>query len=190
MPIALSIRPLRVLFFEVNVRKFSCQLPTPELKWNNRLRAAAGRFTPVHFRRGKKYPSTIEISSYLVHLPNSKELIKDTMAHEMIHYLLWCKNRPYGHTPEFRRIMKTMGVSRYNPAPAPSRSRNRYIYECPGCREEYFLKRKMRRQLACAKCCKSFSHGKFHQKFKLNFKRDANLDPRTPGPIKNGVCQD
>ena len=106
----------------------------------------------------------IEIASYLLTEVNHEALIRDTLAHEMIHYWLWVRRKPYGHTPEFWAKMRIMGVSRYNPVP---RTRPyKYRYRCGFCQKDFFARRKLG-PLACADCCKRYSEGRYDPRFKL-----------------------
>lgn len=91
----------------------------------------------------------------------------------MIHYWLWVRRRPYGHTPEFWDKMRQMGVSRYNTVP---RARPyRYVYRCTGCEGEFFARKRLG-ILACAHCCKQHADGKFDARFKLYFHRNLSAD--------------
>jgi predicted SprT family Zn-dependent metalloprotease len=113
-------------------------------------------------------PPAIEIASYLLEEQNGPALVADTMGHEMIHYWLWVRRRPYGHTPEFWDKMRLMGVNRYNTVP---RARPyRYVYLCPACSNE-FPARKRLGALACAKCCRAHADGRFDPRFKLLLSR-------------------
>ena len=104
------------IFHEWNHLVFDRALPMPNLLWNTRLRSAAGRFSV-----GRWVAPKIEIAHYLTQvkpeIAQPKLLVRDTLGHEMIHYWLWWRGRPFGHTPEFRAMMKKMGVSRYNALP-------------------------------------------------------------------------
>jgi len=88
----------------------------------------------------------------------------DTLAHEMIHYWLWVRRRPYGHTAEFLLKMEAMGVSRYNPV--PQLRPFKFVYQCLNCKKN-FPARKRLGVLACSDCCEQFSQGKYDLKFKL-----------------------
>jgi predicted SprT family Zn-dependent metalloprotease len=152
------------IFQDINERHFDGFLDAPDLRWNSRLTSSAGRFIPGHRGWFEKRPAAIEIASYLKAETDSLTHIADTLAHEMIHYWLWVRRRPYGHTGEFLAKMRLMGVSRYNKV--PKTKGYRHVYECPACRKEYFSRRKLG-SLACLRCCKQLSHGKFDSRFKL-----------------------
>jgi predicted SprT family Zn-dependent metalloprotease len=127
---------------------------------------------PGHRKFLREAPPTIEIASYLLEEPNAAALVADTLGHEMIHYWLWVRRRPYGHTPEFWQKMELMGVNRYNTVP---RARPyRYIYVCPGCEGKYPARKRLG-VLACARCCKQHGDGRFDARFKLRL--DRQLSP-------------
>jgi len=155
---------LNDIFTEINRRHFDGFLEAPELTWNARLRSSAGRFIPGSRRFFHVAPPKIEVASYLIDEVKSEELVRDTVAHEMIHYWLWVRRQPYGHTDEFYRKMEEMGVSRYNPVPklrAP-----KYLYRCPACLKDFPARRRLG-VLACLECCRKEAKGKFDQRFKL-----------------------
>lgn len=156
------------LFNEINAKHFESALVPPVFKWNSRLRSSAGRFIPGSRKWLKIKPPVIEVAAYLKEETRALELIKDTIAHEMIHYWLWSKKKPYGHTPEFYAKMNKMGASRYNPVP---RLRPyKYMYRCMGCKKDFPTKKKLG-ILACLECCKTHAQGKFDIRFKLEFVR-------------------
>lgn len=159
---------LESIFNELNGKHFDGGLPLPKLIWNSRLRATAGRFRPGHRRFGWIRPPEIEVANYLLEEGNAEALVRDTMAHEMIHFWLWVRKRPYGHTEEFHEKMREMGVSRYNPV--PRRRPIRYLYACPACLLEFQARRKWEK-LACARCCNLHARGRFDARFRLELVR-------------------
>ncbi|OFZ55646.1 MAG: hypothetical protein A2428_14940 [Bdellovibrionales bacterium RIFOXYC1_FULL_54_43] len=161
-------------FFEsANLAHFDGFLEVPQLQWNGRLRSCAGRFIPGSRKFLRAVPSIIEIASYLRNEPNADALILDTMAHEMIHYWLWVRRQPFGHTAAFMAKMREMGVSRYNPAPRPRPFR--YLYCCAVCGKEFPARKKLG-VLACAKCCKAHSNGRYDSRFRLLLYRRLSVD--------------
>lgn len=152
------------IFQELNERHFDGFLDAPTLVWNSRLRASAGRFVPGSRKFFRVAPPTIEVASYLKDEIEAEKHIRDTLAHEMIHYWLWVRRRPYGHTEEFYAKMKLIGTSRYNPV--PKRRPPKYLYRCPGCEKTFPARRKLG-PLACLQCCKEKAGGKFDVRFKL-----------------------
>lgn len=165
---------LQLLFNELNQTYFDGFLDPIALTWNSRLRSSAGRFIPGSRKWIRLAPPRIEIASYLAEQTNALALIRDTLGHEMIHYWLWVRKRPYGHTPEFYVKMKKMGVSRYNTVPRSSPKKG-FLYQCPTCTKTFKTRRRMRKVFACAQCCREYSDGKFDSRFSLVFLRI--LDP-------------
>jgi predicted SprT family Zn-dependent metalloprotease len=163
------------LFQEINLLHFDSFLDPPALSWNPRLRASAGRFIPGSRKFWRAFPPRIEVASYLLEEANAPVLVKDTMAHEMIHYWLWVRRSAYGHTPEFLAKMRLMGVNRYNSVP---RTRPfKYLYECAFCDRNFPARRKLG-PLACASCCAEHSAGQYDPRFKLILSR--MIDPSEP----------
>ena len=170
---------LNRVFQEVNTKYFEGFLDQPVLRWNARLRSSAGRFIPGSRKWFAKHPAVIEVASYLLDEKQAQEFVRDTIAHEMIHYWLWLRRKPYGHTPEFYSKMKLMGVSRYNPVP---RSRPfKYVYCCAFCQKEFYAKKRLP-ALACADCCKIYSGGRYDDRFRLILVR--TLEKGAPAPVK------
>src|SRR4051812_44035569 len=96
------------LFEQINQTYFDAFLEPPVLRWNSRLRSSAGRFVPGSRKFFREAPPVIEIASYLLEEQDAPSLVSDTLGHEMIHYWLWVRRRPYGHTPEFWDKMHLM----------------------------------------------------------------------------------
>ncbi len=155
---------LEAIFQEINEKHFDGFLDAPVLAWNSRLRSAAGRFIPGNRKFFRQAPPTIEVASYLLEESGAEALIRDTVAHEMIHHWLWVRRKPYGHTEEFLTKMRLMGATRYNPV--PKLRGPKYIYRCPACGKDFPARRKLG-VLACLECCKKESGGKFDRRFKL-----------------------
>lgn len=151
-------------FEEINAQHFDGMLPRPILRWNARLRTSAGRFIPGAKRFLHVREPIIEVASYLLEEGTAEALVRDTLGHEAIHFWLWVRGRPYGHTEEFYAKMREMGVSRYNSV--PRRRPPKYLYRCPGCGGEYPARRRLR-ELACLRCCKAHAGGRYDVRFKL-----------------------
>ena len=155
---------LEALFREINDEHFDGFLDAPVFAWNSRLRSGAGRFIPGSRKFFREAPPKIEVASYLLAEEGAEALIKDTVAHEMIHLWLWVRKKPYGHTVEFLTKMRVMGATRYNPV--PKLRGPKYIYRCPNCARNFPARRKLG-VLACLDCCKKEADGKFDHRFKL-----------------------
>jgi predicted SprT family Zn-dependent metalloprotease len=149
---------LQKLFTEWNSRSFNDELPLPEIRWNSRLKTSAGRFIPDRTR------SIIEVASYLLDEKNAEHLIRDTIGHEMIHYWLWERRLPYGHTALFHQKMNEIGVSRYNSV--PKHRPFKHCYQCHSCGQKIFTRKRLR-MAACASCCNEHAGGKFDPVYKL-----------------------
>lgn len=155
---------LEILFQELNTLHFEAVLPLPRLVWNSRLRTSAGRFCPGSRNPLRPRAPEIEIAAYLKELTDGSAHIRDTLLHEMVHYFLWHKRRPYGHTAEFHTILKRVGAQRYNPVPRLSPVK--HWYECPQCRTKYPARRKLQ-DSACAACCKRYNQGHYSARYLL-----------------------
>ncbi len=157
---------LEKIFAEWNASHFQGMLHPPELRWNARLSSSAGRFYPKRASRWSLWPKTpvIEIATYLLKEDDSEKWIRDTLGHEMIHQWLWQLGRPYGHTAEFRKKMKELGVSRYNLV--PRRRAVKYQYHCPSCGLAYPSRKRIVMK-ACGRCCRAHAGGKYDSRFKL-----------------------
>lgn len=160
---------LNVVFNGINDDHFGGKLIPPRLVWNSRLRASAGRFIPGYLPGHQKslvQPCVIEVATYLQSERRAEYLIWDTMGHEMIHYWLYAEGKPYGHTPEFKRKMRAIGVSRYNTVPKVSPYK--YIYQCPVCVRKFPARKKLG-HLACKDCCAQYNGGRYHRRFVIEF---------------------
>jgi predicted SprT family Zn-dependent metalloprotease len=166
---------LESIFQDLNRIHFEAELPLPRLNWNSRLSSAAGRFCPGRVSLGQK--ALIEIASYLKGIDGGIDHIRDTMLHEMIHYWLWHKKRPYGHTAEFRQIMRRTGAKRYNPV--PKLRPVKYRYQCPECLVTVPARRRLA-DVACAACCKKFNAGVYSKKYRLKPLGQESLMPDEP----------
>jgi predicted SprT family Zn-dependent metalloprotease len=119
-------------------------------------------------------PAVIEIAEYL--FEEEERHLRDTMAHEMIHYWLWVRRRPYGHTAEFLAKMRQIGATRYNPVPRLKPAR--YLYRCPQCAKDTAVRRRLG-DVACLVCCRAHARGKYDARFRLMLVRDAK-NPEAP----------
>jgi predicted SprT family Zn-dependent metalloprotease len=172
------------IFDELNQKFFDGFLDWIPITWNSRLRSSAGRFIPGSRKWYLDYPPKIEIASYLKTEPNAAALVRDTLGHELIHYWLWVRRRPYGHTEEFYVKMRQMGVSRYNPVP---RTRPyKWLYRCGNCQQTFPARRRLARALACAKCCRAYADGKYDARFKLELDGAYRAEPAPePAPVND-----
>lgn len=142
---------LMLLFGELNAQYFDGVLPPIEIRFSGRLKTTGGQY----FKRPKQL---IQISTRYFEMERAWEEIRDTLGHEMVHYWLDFQGKPCGHTPEFRAKLNACGFNRYSrlrPVGA------RYLYICPGCRVQYFRRRKG--TWSCGPC----SGSRYNPVFKL-----------------------
>lgn len=160
-----SEHDLFLAFALLNERFFLNTLPEPRLSWNSRFRSVAGRFTPSPMRDVPQF-AMVEVASYLKSHERGAYLILDTLGHELIHYWLWLRRRPYGHTEEFYKKMREMGVSRYNSNPVSREYR--HVYRCRSCAKDVYTRKRIRK-MACAACCKRYNRGYYDTRFALDW---------------------
>jgi predicted SprT family Zn-dependent metalloprotease len=102
------------------------------------------------------------------------------LVHEMIHLALFADRLSFGHTPEFKRRSRALGLPGiYHELPLPNRMvrAKRYVYGCPcGARVESRVK--FRQPRACGRCCRRFARGRFDPRFVLTLCEDHHpTDP-------------
>lgn len=169
---------LLALFQAWNVQSFDSFLEPPLLTWNHRFRACAGRFIPGSrgfFRAQPGRPSQIEVASYFLSQDQAEGKVRDTLGHEMVHYWLWLRKRPYGHTAEFLAKIRQMGVSRYNLYPQGGLPA-KYFYRCPQCARQFPTRRLWKQRYGCAACCRQHRKGRFSSDFLLEGPFDLVFD--------------
>ena len=140
--------------------------------WNKRLRTTAGR---AYSSQAK-----IELNPRLQILPEEKreQEINQTFLHELAHVVAYSRNpdkkiQPHGH--EWKEACADLGI------PGEDRChdlnlgrttmRKNYAYICPECEEVIYRVKRMKRSVACYKCCKTHNHGRYDNRFKLIEKR-------------------
>ncbi|WP_407644126.1 SprT family protein [Filobacillus milosensis] len=116
-----------------------------EARFNSRLRTTGGRYIPS--------TSVIEINpKYLTEL-GEQELI-GIIKHELCHYHLHIKGKPYHHrSKEFRHLLKITGSPRFCKILPSEEQKRTIIYKCQKCGMEYNRKRNVNVQkYRCGKC--------------------------------------
>jgi predicted SprT family Zn-dependent metalloprotease len=137
---SILLERIRRLFFELNRHSFLGEIPEPEFGLSRRLRLSG------YVQFGRRRPRMVLSVPYHDRFGWDGEL-EGTLKHEMVHLLLHARNRPFGHTREFRRLCRQIGGRDYSQAlPRPFR----YVYECPRCRRTFRYRRRVK--LACAAC--------------------------------------
>ncbi len=131
------------------------RLPMVRIEYSNRM-LAAGSYSPSErlIRIGRKYHEIFP------------EDVDDTLKHEMIHIF-----NPT-HNADFKRELKRVGSTLRAKCHPSLRRPPRYLYECPGCRQEYPRQRRFR-MASCGTCS---ANGRYDERFKLQLKQS-----RPPG---------
>ncbi len=142
--------------------------------WNPRMRTAACRaFTKE---------SRIELNSRLQDLPLEKREIelRNTFLHELAHLVAFeraGKRRIQPHGAEWQAACRDLGIPGEDRCHSldfkPRRIARRFAYTCPNCRDVIKRVRRLKRRVACYKCCRSFSGGQFDARFQL---QESRLD--------------
>lgn len=132
--------------------------------WNPRMRSAAGR--------AFCHQDRIELNPLLLQI--SKEEVERTLRHELAHLIAQArsgKRRIAAHGSEWRRACADLGIAGEKAChrlPLPKRTQmRRHHYQCPHCLVQIHRVQIIRRKVACAACCRSFSSGRFDEKFLL-----------------------
>ncbi len=167
-------------FHALNQEHFQGSLPLCKTIWNSRLQTSAGRFHPGSRNPLRPKEPLIEVASYLRDIPDGEKHIRDTILHEMIHYYLWWNKKPYGHTKEFRHIMKRVGASRFNPV--PKERTVKYWYHCTSCQVKVSARRKLGK-VACATCCKKYNRGEFSVHYVLQILDATHVAEEKPEQV-------
>lgn len=132
--------------------------------WNPRLRSCAGRaeyraaLVTLNPRLGDHGP--IEIDR--------------TLRHELAHLLAQTRagrRRIAPHGVEWRMACSDLGIAdeqRCHELPFPVRRyARRFRYQCPRCATEFPRVRRIRRPIACGRCCRHHNAGRFDARFQL-----------------------
>jgi len=139
-----------------------------QIAWNPRMRSAAGRAMLQNW--------SIEINPKL--LPFGISEVQTTVLHELAHLIAWHRHQHRGHGLAWRQACTDLGIPD-EPAthklPLPRRQqRKNYRYRCATCGSEFDRVRRIKRQSACAVCCKEFNRGKFSSLYLLSEYRLAH----------------
>lgn len=144
-----SLEELYHRFHAFNVKYFAGKLPTPRIRYSERLLAAG-----LYVRNRQE----IVISrKYHEIFPDE---LDDTLKHEMIHII------HFNHDTNFKREAKRIGASVKAKSHPKLRLPSRYLYICKACGTEY-PRRKRLISASCGKC----SPRRFDPKYKLVLKK-------------------
>lgn len=131
------------------------------IRWNTRMRSAAGRANLTEW--------TVEMNPKLIAF--GEDEVVTTIRHELAHLVAWRRDRHRGHGEPWRQACADLGIpheSVTHSLPLPRRQQRRnYRYSCTKCEYSFDRVRKVKRQSACAKCCREYNGGKFSKKYLL-----------------------
>lgn len=97
--------PLRALFDQINTDRFDDRLPSIPLRVSHRMTRSLGTI-----RYGPEAIIEIAISADLL-LPSNRDVLNDTMLHEMAHAEAWLRHGHRGHGPPWRAIAERVGCT-------------------------------------------------------------------------------
>jgi len=140
-----SVEVLYQRFHAFNVKYFAGKLPTPKIRYSERL-LAAGLFV-------RNRQEIVISRKYHEIFPDE---LDDTLKHEMIHIVY------FNHDADFKREAKRIGASVRAKSHPKLRLPSRYLYICKSCGTEY-PRRKRLISASCGRC----SPRQFDPKFKL-----------------------
>ncbi|MBB5353059.1 putative SprT family Zn-dependent metalloprotease [Haloferula luteola] len=135
-----------------------------EVRWNSRLRSTAGRAWPGRAR--------IELNPRLKEI--SADEVERTVLHELAHLMAHARagrRRIEPHGKEWRHACAELGIpheAATHRLPLPrTRQQRRHHYGCPGCGRIVGRVQPLRREVACAHCCRLYAGGRFDARFRL-----------------------
>lgn len=146
---AITIKDLTEIASDFLRENYGMELAIPIVR-NNRLRSTMGSYVSTR----KSGPIQIEIAGYVIKYA-TREVVIDTLKHELVHYALHVKGEPYddGH-PHFESELRRLGVS----ATRTSIVGLYYVGRCIGCGDETFGTNKRITypgQQFISRCCKT-----------------------------------
>lgn len=149
-----------------------CLAPRVTVRWNARMRTAAGRAFYESYR--------IELNPGLLALPgvDGAAEVERTLRHELAHLVAHHRaggRRIEPHGPEWQRACAELGIAgetRCHTLPFQSRRpTKKLIYECPACGSEIHRVRRFRVAVACYNCCRRQNGGRYDDRFRLKIRR-------------------
>lgn len=165
--VPLSAEALHVIWQGLNVSYFQNRLPPIEIQWSTRLTSAAGLFvSQTGPRDARLLPAGRRGNGRVIRLSvpllrdQSLLLVRDTLAHEMIHQWQFDvkKCRP-SHGREFRRLMDVMNadglhVSMYHTLTEAVAVFAKFTWRCVRCGYVYHRQRNTlsTRRHRCGQC--------------------------------------
>lgn len=173
---------LQNLYEDLNADCFDGILPPCHIVWSRQLTRTAGNINvrlrliklsvPLlldAFRTNSLFGTEHIVCG--VRCTDAEEAVREILKHEMIHLWLHEQGLPSGHTPEFRAKAKSIGQprTRHNITLPPPRSG--WVYACQTCGDSFTRRRRYGKPVACARCCKRFNGGQYHERYKLRGRR-------------------
>jgi predicted SprT family Zn-dependent metalloprotease len=146
-----SLGDLYNRFRHYNIQFFAGKLPTPRIRYSDRLLAAG-----LYVRNRQEI---VLSRRYHELFPQD---IDDTLKHEMVHII------HFNHDSDFKSEARRIGASFKAKAHKSLKLPARYIYYCRACKTEY-PRRKRLISASCGKC----SPSRFDPKFKLALKKQV-----------------
>lgn len=132
--------------------------------WNSRMRTTAGTACS-RTRRVTLNPKLIEVSSAEV---------QRTLRHELAHLVAQeraGRRRIAPHGPEWRKACVDLGIAdetRCHTLPfEPRRMTRSYAYQCPACFTVISRVRRLKRRIACLRCCREHNGGHYSEQFRF-----------------------
>ena len=134
------------------------------VSWNGRMQTTAGRaWWPDRY---------IELNPKLKEFP--PEELWRTLKHELAHLVAYerCgRQRIDPHGQEWKAACAELGIANEQPfhnLPFKRRRMKRnHTYICPNCFSSIHRVKPIRRTVACYDCCRKFSGGAYHDRFRL-----------------------
>ncbi len=137
---------------------------TVKVRWNSRLRTTAGL---ACYAKG-----LVSLNPSLV--PFGMPEVDRTLRHELAHLLARFRagrRRIQPHGAEWQQACVDLGLAdekRCHELPLPrTRIQPKLLYRCRNCLAEVRRVRPFKRPVACLKCCKSYNHGRFDEKYRF-----------------------
>jgi len=167
----------RNLLRELGAAKLAREI---RVEWNPRLRTAAGR---ADFRE-KLISLNPRLSDHGVRAGLAVDEIDRTLRHELAHLLAQFRvgrRRIAPHGSEWRDACRDLEIGdevRCHNLPFATRAQAvRFVYRCPNCKERFPRVRKIRRAIACLKCCRAHNRGEFDPRFRLRLMQRGACPP-------------
>jgi len=134
------------------------------VRWNYRLRTTAGLACSAE--------QLVSLNPRLIAFGMPE--VDRTLRHELAHLVARARagrRRIEPHGTEWRQACIDLGLpdeKRCHDLPLPRRRvQAKHLYRCQHCRVEIWRVRPFRRTVACLKCCRTFSRGKYDDRFRL-----------------------